>query len=305
MRIYGKKVIVDSAPIDHGDGSHTAGVGHIVNFVFEPLTNQNFRFWSEYAAAIKACAARSKHGKELETAVKGFFNGLELVGTPNAFSAVAYAIIDPTTALADDLKKAVHVQMCLTVTGSPQRDFPFVTHMGIFRSPLPSLKLADLPPYFRGIELGESKTLEEFYRGKTRGGISIALHSFAAQAFARCCVSNPPSLMITAPMDHMRDILANVGAVRATKLPSPGGVTTVGLNAGELRYCVHGVGNSDLALAYDGKKVSLARKDCGWLFALAFNPSHKYSASFTDLVALRDLHNDMDIAVPQMAKVVS
>jgi len=54
--------------------------------------------------------------------------------------------------------------------------------------------------------------------------------------------------------------------------------------------------NSSLMIKYQRLDVTWTQIEYPWLFALAFNLSHKYAATFSDLRVLRELHQDIVMA---------
>ncbi|WP_139351546.1 hypothetical protein [Rhodanobacter sp. C06] len=185
-------------------------------FVLEALTQENHRFWGEYVRAMKVCAKKTSHASEIEAAIKGFENALELADNPNTSVYVVYSTFDMSTARANDINKTINIQMCMTVTTSAKdRSCPAVTHMGIFRSPLlPINDDSDVPPAFASI-FKTREAYHQFYRDKPAKGIALVLHSFAARAMTMMCQGRPLMWMITAPLPHMGSLLGDVGKIVA------------------------------------------------------------------------------------------
>jgi len=75
---------------------------------------------------------------------------------------------------------------------------------------------------------------------------------------------------------------------------------------GALKYAVlRGPMNSSLMIKYQGLDVTWTQIEYPWLFALAFNLSHKYAATFSDLRVLRELHQDIVMASgPHTAQLI-
>lgn len=376
MKVFGYKDMVLVEPASLGNGEFRAGLMHRVLFVMEQLTHLNWRFWNDYAGAMKTCARLVPHTSEVETAIKGFTNGLELIDAPSACVYVVYSTFDLATVETNDVRKMINIQMCMTVTTSAaDRNFPAVTHMGIFRSPLLSVaSLSGLPPPFKA----QLEGTPDFYRGKPAKGISLVLHCFAARALVTFLGGRQPALMITAPLPHMGNLLGEVGKIvaidvtpkvgrseppisggsaprlssapttgfgslsgrspmpmtmtRPTSAYGRGGMSTsspkigapslvakpslsskdasssssspesaretspidVPRQVGALKYAVlRGPMNSSLMIKYQGLDVTWTQIEYPWLFALAFNLSHKYAATFSDLRVLRELHQDI------------
>ena len=80
-----------------------------------------------------------------------------------------------------------------------------------------------------------------------------------------------------------------------------------GGSSGYLKYCLNrSPMSSSLKIWYDREEYEWTKLECGWLFDLAFNPFHKYAATFTNLRELRELHQDITISSgPHQAKVVN
>lgn len=408
MKVFGYKDMVLVEPASLGNGEFRAGLMHRVLFVMEPLTHLNWKFWNDYAGAMKTCARLVPHTSEVETAIKGFTNGLELIDAPSACVYVVYSTFDLATVETNDVRKMINIQMCMTVTTSAaHRDFPAVTHMGIFRSPLLSVaNPSGLPPLIRA----QLEGTPNFYHGKPAKGISLVLHCFAARALVTFLGGRQPTLMITAPLPHMGNLLGEVGKIVAIdvtpklgrggppisggstprlssasptgfaslssrsvmpmtrptsaygrggvstsspKIGAPSLVTRPGLSSreasssssspvptsspkigapslvakpslsskevlsssssssspesaretsptdaprqvGALKYAVlRGPMNSSLMIQYQELDVTWTQVEYPWLFALAFNLSHKYAATFSDLRVLRELHQDI------------
>ena len=408
MKVFGYKDIVLVEPANLGNGEFRAGLMHRVLFVMEPLTHLNWKFWNDYAGAMKTCARLVPHTSEVETAIKGFTNGLELIDAPSACVYVVYSTFDLSTVETNDVRKMINIQMCMTVTTSAtDRNFPAVTHMGIFRSPLLSVaNLSGLPPLIKA----QLEGTPDFDRGKPAKGISLVLHCFAARALVTFLGGRQPTLMITAPLPHMGNLLGEVGKIVAIdvtpkvgmsesqisggsalrlssapttgfgslsgrspmpmmrptsaygrsgtstsspKIGAPSFVTKPSLSSkeassssssssssismsspmigtpslgaqpslsskeassssslsesareaspidaprqvGPLKYAVlRGPMNSSLMIKYQGLDVTWTQIEYPWLFALAFNLSHKYAATFSDLRVLRELHQDI------------
>ncbi len=360
MKIFGLKEMVIEPEQSLGNGVFRAGISQMVAFVMEPLTQQNWKFWSDYAGYMKACAKGSKHQDQIDIAIKGFTNALDLIDSRTAAVFVVYSTLDVSTAETDDVMKMINIQMCMTVTTSGSISyFPVVTHMGIFRSPLLSADLGKLDG-----ALGEIKSVlskqPDFYKGKPAKAISLVLHSFAARAMVTITNGHQAKLMITAPVEHMGGLLSEVGNIfaekiipnsnsrssllnmrqpslssskillsksfaspsnnptsnsGATPLPNieetPTQLLTVptqeGGNSGALKYCLNlSPMGSSLKIWYDKQEYEWTQLQCGWLFTLAFNPSHKYAATFTNLRVLRELHQDITISSgPHQARVVN
>jgi len=403
MRIFGYKDMVIKEVARSVNTDSRALLMQRVLFVMEELTGSNWRFWSDYAATMKACAKNVPHSSEIEAAIKGFTNGLELAGTPTASVYVVYSTFDLSTVGANNVHKMINIQMCMTVTTSAtDLDFPAVTHMGIFRSPL--LSVTDLSGVPANIVASfKTQSHRDFYHGKPAKGISLVLHSFAAHALPMMRKGRPPIWMITAPLPHMGSLLGDVGKIIATDVsqknsastPSPVGVSmspspvgkrtlpsrlgmpmspsSVGMPALSSRLVMpassspvgvpgspsrHGMPTSSspvgrptspkigapdpvanasssakdasssssspnaasetspvgvpaqvnhltyavdrttpwrcsLEIRYQGFHRIWGQIDHPWLFMLAFNPSHKYAATFSDLRVLRELHQDI------------
>jgi hypothetical protein len=422
MKVFGYKDMVLVEPASLGKGEFRAGLMHRVLFVMEPLTHLNWKFWNDYAGAMKACARLVPHTSEVETAIKGFTNGLELIDAPSACVYVVYSTFDLSTVETNDVRKMINIQMCMTVTTSAtDRNFPAVTHMGIFRSPLLSVaNLSGLPPLIKA----QLEGTPDFYRGKPAKGISLVLHCFAARALVTFLGGRQPALMITAPLPHMGNLLGEVGKIVAIdvtpklgsseppisggstsrlssapttgfsslssrspmpmtrptgtygrggmstsspKIGAPSLVTKPSLSSqeasssssspmstststpkigapslvakpslsskeasssstsssspesaretspidaprqvGALKYAVlRGPMNSSLMIKYQGLDVTWTQIEYPWLFALAFNLSHKYAATFSDLRVLRELHQDIVMASgPHTAQLI-
>jgi hypothetical protein len=411
MKVFGLKEMVIERAQSLGDGLFRAGISHMVAFVMEPLTHQNWKFWYDYAGYMKICAKGSVHQTQTDIAIKGFTNALDLIDSPTAAVFVVYSTLDVSTTEADNVMKMINIQMCMTVTTSASiPNFPVVTHMGIFRSPLLSQDLGKLDKALSEIKSVLSKQ-PEFYKDKPAKAISLVLHSFAARAIMTISNGHQAKLMITAPVEHMGGLLSEVGKIFVEKivpkspksnlnaplltmsrpsLSSPGivprrsvvssskdptakigatpsskiGVTSIskigvtplpkigvtplpkievtptpeievtstpkievnptpkieetpkqleimpiqeGGNSGYLKYCLNQSPMfSLLKIWYDKEEYEWTNRECAWLFALAFNPSHKYAATFTNLRVLRELHQDITISSgPHQAKAVN
>jgi hypothetical protein len=350
MKVFGMKEMVIEKEQDFGNGEFRARLSQMVPFVMELLTHKNCAFWYRYANTMKTCAKSGPHSKEVDTAIKGFTNALDLVDTRSATVFVVYSTLDIGTAETDDVFKMINIQMCMTVTTSATiHDFPAVTHMGIFRSPLLSADLKSL-----GGALGEIGTVlaktPDFYKGKAAKGISLVLHSFAARGLVMFLQGRQPQLMITAPLEHMGGVLAEVGKIIAVdKTPKVVPRQTSGLGSsllgpivrprptvpstvkkgssptlgpstsssknelsissndsgstnlerpiGQLEFMLNrSPMNTSLRILYKDADWTWTKIECGWLFELAFNPSHKYAATFTEFRVLHELHQDIRMA---------
>lgn len=395
MKVFGYKDMEIGEVARSVDGASRAILMQRVLFVMELLTNENLNFWFKYAGDMKACVGliplSSDRKSAIETAIKGFTNGLDMASAPTASVYVVYSTLDLPTVGANNVLKEVNIQMCMTVTTSAwDLNFPAVTHMGIFRSPLlsvsnPAALPAGIKDFFKMPEF-----FREFYRDKTVGGISLVLHSFAARALQIFRSGRPPLWMITAPLPHMGNLLGEVGKIVAIdvspkepasapsrlgmptslKIGTPLSVANVSLSAkgasssssspkigapvpvthvslpaksvssssslskigapvpvsnvsssvkdapssssslntaseappavaqpqvGELEYVVTRIpGNGSLTIMRQGTVMAAwSQIRYPWLFYLAFNPSHKYAATFSDLRVLRELHQDI------------
>jgi hypothetical protein len=218
--------------------------------------------------------------------------------------------------------------MCMTVTTSASiPNFPVITHMGIFRSPLLSQDLSKLDGALGEIRSVLSKQ-PDFYKDKLAKSISLVLHSFAARAMMTISNGHQAKLMITAPVAHMGGLLSEAGNIFAEKIvhatpsdadrrltraaksnigaPSimsrpligPPGILSQkiggGGNSGSLKYCLdQSPGCTSLNILYDKEEYEWTNRDCLWLFDLAFNPKHTYPPTFTNLRVLRELHQDI------------
>ena len=218
MKVFGFKEMVIEREQSLGNGAFRAGISQMVAFVMEPLTHKNWKFWYDYAGFMKICAKGSVHQTQIDIAIKGFTNALDLIDSPTAAVFVVYSTLDLSTAEADNVMKMINIQMCMTVTTSASiRYFPVVTHMGIFRSPLLSQDLGKLDGALSEIKSVLSKQ-PDFYKDKPAKAISLVLHSFAARAMMTIMNGHQAKLMITAPVEHMGGLLSEVGKIFVEKI---------------------------------------------------------------------------------------
>lgn len=300
IKVFGMKnrVLREEQVLDNG--MRMAGLGDVSYFVMEMITPEDAGFWTDYLKTMIACAElnpaldKTKKGA-IKTAIKGFQNALKLVGIQQTAVFVAYSTLDISTASENNLQKMINIQMCMSVSTTPR--FPAVTHMGIFRSPLLSVDLTKID------SLGEIALIlrdtPDYYTGKTSGGISLILHSFAARAMVTFSQGFKADLMITAPMPHMGGLLGEVGKItsnsKLSKNPLPPGSLEYGFD--QLRFKVF--------VRYKNKTHTWHRRTEGFLFELAFNSSHKYAPTFTNMQVLRELHQDIEMSSgPYRATVV-
>lgn len=324
LRVFGYKDLVIQEPAALGNGAFRAGISHRVIFVLEVLTQENLRFWDAYARTMKACAKTSPHASEIEAAIKGFENALELAENRNTLVFIAYSTFDVSTVGRNDIHKTINIQMCMTVTTSARDpSFPAVTHMGIFRSPLIPAKTDSDIPQAVAEAFRTREDYHQFYRDKPAKGISLVLHSFAARAMTMMCQGRPKRWMITAPLPHMGGLLGDVGKIVAidesekksthqvTNTNSPKGVapstssslsnsssspsmgSPVQVNHLSYRVDCKNLTNSWIEITCQDFHAKWYRQDYPWLFVLAFNPSHLYKATFTDFRVLAELHQDI------------
>jgi hypothetical protein len=166
---------------------------------------------------MNTCAKGSEHQTEIGIAIKGFTNALDL-NDPQSAVYVVYSTLDLSTVEADNVMKMINIQMCMTVTTSASiPNFPVITHMGIFRSPLLSQDLGKLDGALGEIRSVLSKQ-PDFYKDKLAKSISLVLHSFAARAMMTISNGHQAKLMITAPVAHMGGLLSKAGNIFAEKI---------------------------------------------------------------------------------------
>lgn len=173
-----------------------------------------------------------------QQAVKGFMDALDCFNqTPSSEVWVAIAMFGSNESIPT-AEFFVNIEMCMTVTTHP--DIAISTHMGIFRSPLRSVKTPDLGKIKHlsagNVSVADIITVLEKERTLAQPvrRLSTQLHAFAAKRCLQDSHGSPKLFMITAPLKKMMEILNRDCAAYSTdKIKSEKKDTTLTTQVGE------------------------------------------------------------------------